>query len=144
MRNSEMRLEGAERSNQNARRGFLADPASAPAPLQGPFLERVFPAEDMPQARPRRRSDPADRLHRTPHRRARRLDAQPRAVPLRPRAAIAEAQMRQIERTQWVEVGKRTTVVLFPISLRALTRVRNFARHAHRPLSVPHAVIYYL
>src|SRR5579863_6377156 len=97
MCDSKMRFEGAEGGDQDARGGFLTDPTPAPAPLQGPFLERALPAEDVPEARPRRRREPADRLDRAPHRRARRLDALCGAIAVGPRAALAEPQMRQVE-----------------------------------------------
>src|SRR6266851_3570455 len=102
-----MRFQSAERGNQNARRGFLADPAPAPALLESPFLERALPAEDMPEAGSRRRSDPAGRLDRAPHRGARRLDAQRGTLPVGPRTALAEPQMRQVERAQRVELSCR-------------------------------------
>jgi len=92
MCDSKMRFEGAEGGDQDARGGFLTDPTPAPAPLQGPFLERALPAEDVPEARPRRRREPADRLDRAPHRRARRLDALCGAIAVGPRAALAEPQ----------------------------------------------------
>src|SRR6266568_7930290 len=102
-----MRFQSAERGNQNARRGFLADPAPTPTLLESPFLERALPAEDMPEAGSRRRRDPAGRLDRAPHRGARRLDAQRGTVPIGPHAAFAEPQVRQVERAQRVELGCR-------------------------------------
>src|SRR6266851_5998255 len=102
-----MRFQGAERGNEDTRRGFLADPAPAPALLEGPFLERALPAEDVPEARPRRRAEPADRLDRTPHRIARRLDAKRRAVPVGTQAALAEAQVRHVQRAQRIELSRR-------------------------------------
>src|SRR6266700_5209516 len=102
-----MRFQSAERGNQNARRGFLADPAPAPALLERPFLKRALPAEDMPEAGSGRRGDPAGRLDRAPHRGARRLDAQRGTLPVGPQAALAEPQMRQVERAQRVELSCR-------------------------------------
>src|SRR5260370_40091877 len=99
-----MRFQGAQRGNQDARGGFLADPAPAPALLEGPSLERAFPAEDMPEARPGRRGDTAERLDGVPHGRSRRLDAQRRSAPVGPQVALAEPQMRQVERAQRVEL----------------------------------------
>src|SRR5712671_6037554 len=102
-----MRFQGAERGNEDTRCGFLADPTPAPPLLEGPFLERAFPAEDVPEARSRRRAHPANRLDRPPHRRARRLDAQRGTVPVGTLAALAEAKTRQVERAQRIELSRR-------------------------------------
>src|SRR5947207_15839859 len=59
----------------------------------------------MPEARSRWRSNAADRHDGAPHLRARRLDAQPRAVAVAPGARLAQPQTRQVERAQWVELG---------------------------------------
>src|SRR6266852_2747226 len=99
-----MPLESAERGDEDAGGRFLADSAAAPAPLKRPFLDRTLPAEDMPEARPRRRGDAADHLDRTPHRVARRLNPQARRVALPPRSGLAEAQMRQVDGVQRVEL----------------------------------------
>src|SRR5204862_2161397 len=95
-----------ERGDENARGRFLADPAPAPALLERPFLERALPAQDMPQTRPTRRRDPANRLDGAPDLPARRLDAQPRPVIVGPETALAEAQMRRVEGAQRVEMGQ--------------------------------------
>src|SRR6266576_300288 len=76
---AEVRFERAERRDQDAGGGFLADAAAAPALLEGPFLDRPFPAKDVPQAGAGGRGAAADRLDRAPYRTARRLDAQPGA-----------------------------------------------------------------
>src|ERR1700674_4522101 len=102
-----MRFERAERGDENARSGFLADPAPAPALPERPFLERALPAEDMPETRSRRRGDPADRLDGMPHRGARRLDAQPRPVAIGPHGTLAEPDVRQVEGAQRVALGDR-------------------------------------
>src|SRR6266536_2095056 len=102
-----MRFQGTRRGDQNSRCRFLADPSAAPALLEGPLLDRALPAEDMPEARSSWRGDAADRLDRAPYRRARCLDAQRRAVAAGPQTALAEPQMRQIERAQRVELGGR-------------------------------------
>src|SRR5258708_27929968 len=47
---AEVRFERAERRDQDAGGGFLADAAATPALLEGPFLDRPFPAEHVPQA----------------------------------------------------------------------------------------------
>src|SRR3954454_20155770 len=97
---AEGRFERAERRDQDAGGGFLADPAAAPALLQGPFLDRPFPAEHMPPARAGRRADAADRLDGAPYRAARRLDARSGRVPLLARSGFGDPQMRQIEGAQ--------------------------------------------
>src|SRR6267378_507123 len=71
---TKVRFERAERGNQDAGGGFLADPPAAPALPLGPFLERALPAQHMPQTRPGWRGD---------------------------------AQMRQIERAQRIELRHR-------------------------------------
>src|SRR5260370_31761706 len=65
---AEMRFQRAERGNQYAGSGFLADPPPAPALPLGPFLQRLLPAEHMPQARPARRGGAPARPDRTPYR----------------------------------------------------------------------------
>ena len=77
---AEMRFERAERGNQDAGGRFLADPPAAPALPLRPLLQRLLPAEHMPQARAGRRGDAADRLDGAPYRAAGGLDALPRAV----------------------------------------------------------------
>src|SRR5712692_2828967 len=104
-----MRFERAERGDENARGGFLADPPPAPALLERPFLDRALPTEDMPQARSGRRGDPADRLDRAPYRGACRLDAQAGRTALAPEVALAETQMRHVEGAQRVELGHGET-----------------------------------
>ena len=104
---AEMRFERAERGDQYAGGGFLADPPPAPALPLRPFLQRLLPAEHMPQARPGRRGDAADRLNGAPHRAASGLDAQPRAVIFAAQPGLGDAQMRQIDGAQRVELRHR-------------------------------------
>src|SRR5215469_9288980 len=104
---TKMGFERAERRDQDARGGLLADPPAGPALSEGPFLERALPADDMPQARPRWRGNPPDRADRPPHRNARRLDPQSRRVVAAPRWLVAEAQPRNVERAEWIELRQR-------------------------------------
>src|SRR3954454_18443840 len=99
----EMRFESTEGRDQDAGRGFLADAASAPAPLQCPFLDRPLPSEHVPQAGSRRRGDAAARLDAAPYRPACSLDPQPGTLTIRVRAAFAKPQVRQVERPQRIE-----------------------------------------
>src|SRR5579862_58189 len=103
-------LERAERRNQDARGGFLADPPARPALLLRPFLQRTLPTDDMPQARARRRGDAADRADRAPHRGTRRLDTQSGCMVAAAGGFIAKAQPRQIEGTERVELSQREAV----------------------------------
>ena len=61
----------------------------------------------MPQARPGRRGDAADRLDRAPYRAAGGLDAQARPVTLAAQPGLGDAQMRQIERAQRIKLRHR-------------------------------------
>ena len=45
---TETYLEHAERCDPDARCRLLADPATAPTPLERPFLQRLSPADDAP------------------------------------------------------------------------------------------------
>src|SRR3954469_20213057 len=101
---AEMRFQGPKRSDENAGRGFLTDAAAIPALFDSPCLQRALPADDMPDARPRRRGDPADRLDRPPYRVACRLDAQNGSLLAAPRPAFSETELRQVERAQRVEL----------------------------------------
>src|SRR2546430_2623581 len=76
----EMHLECAKGGDQDARRSFLADSPTAPALAESPFLQRLLPADDVPQARPCRRTGAAHGLDRAPHCLACSLDAQARLV----------------------------------------------------------------
>src|SRR5258705_2761051 len=104
---AEVRFERAERRDQDAGGGFLADAAAAPALLEGPFLDRPFPAEDVPQAGAGGRNDAANRLDRAPYRTARPLDAQAPRVLFRTQARLGDAPMRPIEGAPPVELRHR-------------------------------------
>src|SRR5580692_8982096 len=104
---TEMRFERAERGDQYAGGRFLADPPAAPALPLGPFLQRLLPAEYMPETRPGRGGDAADRLNGAPHRAAGGLDARPRAVIVAAQPGLGDAQMRQIDGAQRVELRHR-------------------------------------
>src|SRR5258708_1626394 len=95
---AQMRFQGAERGDQDARRRLLADAASSPTLLQRPLLERALPADDVPQARAGGRSDAAQGADRAPDRPARRLDPQPPRVVAAPPRLVAQAPPRPIER----------------------------------------------
>src|SRR5437763_16110000 len=109
-----VRFERPQRHDENAGSGVRADPAAAPALLDGPYLPRLLPAEHMPETRARRRGDAADHLDRAPHRCARRLDARTRRRLVRTRAELGDAQMRGIEGAQRVELrhGKAGAEIL--------------------------------
>src|SRR5579872_7309986 len=106
---AEMAFERTERGNEDAGGGFLADAAAAPPLFERPFLQRPFPAEDMPEAGAPRRGNAADGADRIPYRPARRLDPRARPRAIGTRRMLAEAQMRQVEGAQRVELGEGET-----------------------------------
>src|SRR5439155_12016731 len=61
----------------------------------------------MPQTRPGRRGDAADRLDRAPYRAAGRFDAWAGSVIVGAPPGLGDAQMRQIERAQRIELRYR-------------------------------------
>ena len=46
-----MRFQSSQRSNKDTRRRLLAHPAAVPSLPEGPLLERLLPAEDVPHTR---------------------------------------------------------------------------------------------
>src|SRR5436305_7475092 len=99
-----MGFERTEGGNQDAGRCLLAYAPPAPTLLEGPFLQRLLPAKDMPYARPPRGAEAAYSEDRAPHHLARILDARTRFVFGPETGRAPNARPRYVEGAQRVEL----------------------------------------